>query len=141
MKPYWMYCVFNVYCLVYSNKSCVIANMSTILFFCMHRYFLSKNQRGIIFKTAHRIFFSLSYILIFIYFFKYESIVRSSAQSLIIQSSVFLNSIFESKLKSFLIVVYLGQLFPLDCIRMSGKMTENYPEAMSVMSEQHCTIG
>ena len=37
-------------------------------------------MNGIISKTAHRIFFLFD-ILIFIYFFKYETIVRSSARS------------------------------------------------------------
>jgi hypothetical protein len=38
-------------------------------------------------KTAHRIFF-LFYILIFIYFLKYETIVRSSAWSFVIQIQI-----------------------------------------------------
>ena len=37
-------------------------------------------MNGIISKTAHRILF-LFYILIFIYFFKYDTIVKSSAWS------------------------------------------------------------
>ena len=51
MKPYWMYCVFNVYCLVYSNKSCVIANMSIV-----HHTFLFVGIDSSCLKTKEGLF-------------------------------------------------------------------------------------
>ena len=57
-----MYCVFNVYCLVYSNKSCVIANMSTKLFF-LYAYCIDtsslKTKEGLFSKQPIGFFLSL----------------------------------------------------------------------------------